>query len=318
MRISAKINSSMERKSSTLWSAIIFLTSYGLWCFFFRIVFKTLITYFSRSADSALHDIADSFASSGLIVAALSSASFLWFTLQMSSLQGGAQKWSQLFQWHEFKTQLPQVIRGGLQGGLLALGLIAVLIVNGDYVYLGGFVQMNEPVYGIAALAIRTLALLCMVACEEVLFARIALSPTLKDSHWLMQAFIGGISYAGIKAIQFDIGVMQGLTLFLLGAIGFLMLQSQPSRHFGFLTGLLGMFHLCMGQPIFGSNFNGLFLFRVTESESVFKVFFTGGLGGPLSSFALQVLLLVLFLSRVFKHAANTQNQTRTGQTVSR
>ncbi len=303
----------MERKLYPLGNAIIFLTLYAAWCFIFRIVAKTLITYFSRSTETGLHDIADSFSSSGLTITALATLSFLWLVTQLGVFQGSQTKglkWGTLrSEWLEIKSNLPIFVRGGLQGGLLALSLLAALILNGDYIYLGAFVQMNEPIAGFVSLLLRAFALVLMIGCEQILFALWAQKIKLHSAHWISQALGGGISYAFIKAVQFDIGVMQGITLFLIGALGALIHFRQPIRHSGFLVGLLGMIHLGMGQPLFGSNFNGIFLFRVTESESIFKVFFTGGLGGPLSSFALQVILLVLLLSRVTTIATESRRR---------
>ncbi len=284
-------------------SVFTFLTLYGLWCLALKIVTKTLITYFSRSAQSPLHDIADAFSSSGLFVAAIAAFSFSWLSKQLqfnpSRTLSYRWDWRETFSEHKLKFFLP----GFFQGTMLAMCLVGGLIANGDYVILSAFVPFNEPLSGVLSLLLRSLALVLLITKEDQLY-RTYITPRLEPLNLPQGArfVLLGASYWIIKSLQFDLGMMQGLTVFLLGSVVF-SFHTPPEypRATGFLIGLLGIIHIFFGNPIFASNFSGLFLIGIIESESRFKVFFNGGLGGPLSSFALQVILLVLFLSRAIR-----------------
>ena len=117
--------------------------------------------------------------------------------------------------------------------------------------------------------------------------------------------------YCGIKVIQFDLGLMHLMTLFLLSLT--LAARTWTDQDFvrgaGFWAGLLIVFHPLLSLPVLGDDFSGVLLIKyqaaaevLADGESSTFRFLTGGAGGPLSSFALQLVLLLSVCQSVFKN----------------
>jgi hypothetical protein len=76
----------------------------------------------------------------------------------------------------------------------------------------------------------------------------------------------------------------------------------------GFWAALLVVFHPLLGLPVFGNDFSGLFLVKYQalpgEQEGTISTlrFLSGGPGGPISAFALQLLLLLDIARGIVKY----------------
>jgi uncharacterized membrane protein YhaH (DUF805 family) len=108
------------------------------------------------------------------------------------------------------------------------------------------------------------------------------------------------VAYAAIKFIQFELGWMHLLTLFLLSIT--LSVRQLNDRNFtrgaGFWCGLLVLFQPVFSLPLLGNDFSGIFLVKYQAPSTALRLF-SGGEGGPLAGFAFQFLLLIEILRSV-------------------
>ena len=176
------------------------------------------------------------------------------------------------------------------------------------------------------------IALAALVYCEEYLF-RYKVASYLKDLPFLWSAFWTALLFCLVKLIQFDLGLMHLVTLFLLSInLSFRAWKPAPggfARSAGFWAAILIIFHPLLSLPIFGNDFSGALLVRyqpitqgttpptlgtltgqtpqpvsgsvppsdtvsaLTHSPSRSIRLFSGGAAGPLASFIFQLFLIL-------------------------
>ncbi|MCC6271037.1 MAG: CPBP family intramembrane metalloprotease [Microbacteriaceae bacterium] len=205
-----------------------------------------------------------------------------------------------------------------LKGIAIATGLTLAWILTGYYRYVGFMIQSPDPWLGISNIFFRWISLLFLVLGEEYLFRKRLqerLSPFFSP---VIAVGITSLLYAAIKLTQFDLGVTQTATLFLIStALGLRAhLGKDAFQGAGLFSGFLIALHAGAGLPILGHSFNGFFLINyraelthLTSDNGQTFLFFTGGLGGPLSSLALQFLLTVWITRILLRHKKNLLNR---------
>lgn len=283
--------------------AVAFVVLYLLWSAAFRLLVLTLVTYFisTSSQSTGIHEIADAFASSELPLSGFSALLFVLLLRGLNPLTATTTR--EIFTPQRFRGFF---VPGFLQGTVVASGVSVAFVLSGSYRYLGFPTDLAEAPWEIVGIAFRAFALATMVYCEEFIFRHKILGHLKRALPLHAAAVMTILLYTAIKAIQFHLGVMHLFTVALLScAMTLRTLADQDfGRGAGFLSGLLVVFHAVLSLPVLGSDFAGLLLlkyqlFQQGGVESTTARLVTGGAGGPLSSFALQ-LLLVLYLARDF------------------
>ncbi len=274
-----------------LYKPLSFIGLYGLWILIFRLLTLTFITYFIISPSSHFQDISDAFSSNEVSLMGLAAFLFVGLLCSLYPLTS-TRRIEIINQDHAEREFLPGFIRGAF----LASGLILFFILSGAYHYLGYFIQIGE-VADVGNIIFRIIALSALSYCEEFIFHyKIATQlnnhlPAFASAHLI--AFL----YCAIKILQFDLGIMHLFTLYLISISLFYRIQNggKFSRTAGFWAGILIIFNPLLSLPIFGSEFQGILWFKYqnTEPGTSLARILTGGVGGPISSLAFQLLLII-------------------------
>lgn len=270
-----------------------FTFAYGVWIAVFRLLALTLITYFMMSSNTRFQDISDVLASNEIGLAGLTAVTFLFGLKLLSPLVSLSR--SEVISLQRIQKRF---VPGFLNGAVLALGFVLACILSGLYRYLGFFVQAEDGALALGNAFLRCGSLFLMVYCEEFLFRQRILSAFRRNMPDMGAALLTAGLYAITKSSQFDLGLMQGFTLFLLGfslAIR-AMVDGDFARGAGFWVGLLLVLHPLLSLPVLGSDVQGLWLVKFEPSlldDTSTSRFLTGGAGGPLSSFTFQLILLI-------------------------
>ncbi len=270
-----------------------FTFAYSAWIAVFRLLSLTLITYFLMSSNTRFQDISDVTAANEIGLAGLTALGFLLALRFLSPLISLST--SEIINWQRLQKRF---MPGFFNGAVLASGIVAACILSGLYRYLGFFIQAEDGPIALGNSLLRSGSLLLMVYCEEFLFRQRILSAFRRRIPDMAAALATSILYAAIKTTQFDLGVMQGFTLFLVGfslAIR-AMVDGDFARGAGFWAGLLLVFHPLLSLSVLGNDFQGLWLVKFEPGlldDTSTSRFLTGGAGGPLSSFAFQLILLI-------------------------
>jgi hypothetical protein len=210
-------------------------------------------------------------------------------------------------------------VPGFTHGAMIAAGVTLAFLLSGAYRYLGFFIQFEEAPLAAITVVVRVVALGSFAYFEEFIF-RHKLTGDFRRQIWGARppGFVANVGlalavavlYCSIKWIQFgfELGVMQLTTLFLLSvalsaralidtddSVSPAMGAGDFARGAGFWAALLIVFQPLLSLPMLGSDFSGLILvkYQVDKDVDPLTRFFTGGPGGPLSSFALQALLAI-------------------------
>lgn len=219
-------------------------------------------------------------------------------------------------------------LTGFSQGAVFACAVILAFLMSGTYRYLGFFIQIEDTSFALSNVVLRSLSLGSLIYCEEFLFRnkllnyfKIGLENALPDSFTtqLWGAVLLSVTYCGVKSLQFDLGWMHLLTLFLVSMS--LSLRTLRTGDFtdgaGFWSALLILIHPLLSLPILGNDFSGLILVKYqsaipsnspTTLGNLLRVF-SGGQGGPLSSLALQLLFLVDVTRSILRYKQVCQPQ---------
>lgn len=295
--------------------AFTLIGSYVVWIAVFRLLVLTFITYFvmqgsTHPMDShdwsetprKFEEVSDAFSAAEVEIAGISAFFFILLIRFLNPLGIEPASRSSIAERLE-KKFLP----GFIQGALLACSLAVAFLLAGAHRYLGFLVQFEGIALALTNVFFRTLGICLLVASEELIFRKKLLqglegSP---ENPELPLAIAVSLGFCGIKALQFDLGWMHLLTLFLASLS--LSLRSFLGKDFirgaGYWTGILLIFHPLLSLPIFGNDFSGIALVKYqfqpqlagapAGDESTWIRILTGGAGGPLSSLALQLLLLL-------------------------
>jgi hypothetical protein len=208
---------------------------------------------------------------------------------------------------------------GFLHGSVLAGGVTLAFLLGGVYRYLGFFIQADQAPLALAALLIRIASIIAFIYLEEFIFRQRILkcltrrgeldelSPSGEFWHSIAAIAFTGAMYVTLKLYQFELGWMQALTLYLVAiALGLRALTSDFVLAAGFWSAVLIVFQALLSLPIFGNEFSGLVLIKyqslapetatgIWAPDSTYSEtlrFITGGAGGPLASFAFQLLII--------------------------
>ena len=271
---------------------LIFLVSYTVWTTLFQWLGQALITYFMRQSGSSIHEISDVFASNAIILASIGSAAYLFLLTRIPP-----------YATTELDNFLPKLefeknfVPGFLRGSATALIFVMVFVVIGLYRYLGSLVSFDEAYVSLFNVVLRLIALLILVYCEEFFFREKLLQIFLGRYSAIGASIICSLLFSSVKEIQFDLGARQFLTVFLISYSLSLRAISKKSFIFsaGILSGFLIVLHAVMSLPVYGNEFQGIFLiqYRVSPADDTeWLRYFTGGPSGPMSSVAFQIILL--------------------------
>lgn len=285
--------------------SLFFIGAYSAWTLAFRLLVLTFVTYFLMSSGRSprFEDISETFGANELTVMGMSAVLFVAILRALYPISTTTT--AEIFTPARFQRGF---LPGFAHGAILAAGATLAFLVSGHYRYLGFFVQFDEAPLAVVTVAVRILALGLFAYCEEFVFrhkisrellrqVRGGKAPTLSSS--LVTAVIVAIVYCGVKLLQFDLGVMQMFTLFLVSI--HLSMQSFVDGDFGrgagFWAALLIVFQPLLSLPALGGDFSGVVLIKfqpsaaAAEGGDALARFLTGGAGGPLSSIALQLLI---------------------------
>lgn len=276
------------------------LFSYTMWVLGFRLLVLTLITYFLMSSNSRFQDISEVFGANELMLIGLGSLVFVLLLKWLNPLTSTTS--DEIFTRYRFNKKF---LPGFLKGSALGLGLTVALVVTGLYRYLGFLIQADEAPLALASFLLRASALLSLAYCEEFIFRHKIMNSLRTYMPDLAAGILTALFYCGVKALQFDLGISQLLTLALLGLS--LSIKTIADGDFvrgaGFWAGMLIVFHPLLSLPVLGSEFQGLTLvgYQVSDDDGTGR-FISGGLGGPLSSFSLQLILILDIAQGIYKN----------------
>ena len=301
--------------------ALAFFSLYAIWVMGFRLFTLTFITYFTISPTAHFQDISDAFSSNEVTLMGLSSLLFVGLLYWLNPVANTPLT--------DFVTRArieKKFLPGFTRGALFAGGIVFFFLLAGVYRYLGYFIQFDEAPLELANVLLRMFALGVLAYCEEYIFhykiVQLLKGPRTGRLTELSLALLIALLYCGIKILQFDLGLMQLVTLFLISIR--LFYHSSFASGAGFWAAILIILQPVLSLPIFGNDFSGLLIIRYNsalfehhsslaagittgmaaglaglthEHLILFTRFLSGGVGGPLSSFAFQ-LVLILDISR--------------------
>jgi membrane protease YdiL (CAAX protease family) len=269
--------------------ALGFFAGYAAFMAAFRLVVLTFITYFLMSSQARFQDISEIVSANEIMVISLGSLLFVILLRALNPLTSTSTE--------EIVTGLrieKRFFPGFLHGAVLALGVVIALLLSGLYRYLGFYIQFEEAPLAVTNALLRVAGLAVMAYCEEFIFRHKIMNSLRRGMPDPAAAILTALLYCAVKALQFDLGLMHLATLFLLslGLAVRTITDGDFSRGAGFWAGLLIVFHPLLSLPVLGSDFQGVLMVRYAEDEaSAGYRLFAGGSGGPLSSFAFQLLL---------------------------
>lgn len=302
------------RRHQPLLRGLALLGFYFVWIVITRLLVLTFVTYFVLSSSKAgrpqFEEVSEAFAANETGIAAIGAILFILFFRALNPLASG--KLSSLTLRSPMAEQIEKrFIPGFAQGAIVASGVALAFVIADLYQYVGFFVQFEETPVALANMLLRALNLMLLVFAEEYLFRGVFLDKlriwrdSLSRDHrktWkteLLLATLLSIAYCAVKTFQFDLSAMQIITLFLVSMLLTIRCTGGTAFDFvrgaGFWAALLVIFHAVLSLPIFGNEVTGIILLKYQSAESHGELIrlLSGGIGGPLGSFAIQFLLLV-------------------------
>jgi hypothetical protein len=302
-------------------SSVLLLGGYFLFTLFFQFLFLTVITYFliaSSQKPPKLEEVSDFFANNNLIWSAVSAFLFSAVIRKREELRAPRKFDKRLAQWFRAADLYYGIATATLVFALLVLWMF----VNEYYVFEGFVFQLDGSFLPILNLIGQSIALLVWIHSEEFIFREFLFRQIAgRARFWSWVVLFSGV-YALLKYWQFHLGITQSLTFFFVSMFLYTERLVRGTRIFGetFWFFLLGFIHLGASLPIMGIEVSGLFglqyksmfgepstfgeLLRVTTDKRI-VLFLSGGIGGPLSSFALQLILFTVFCLRVYSVRKN-------------
>jgi hypothetical protein len=273
---------------------------YAFWILGIRLVSLSLITYFMISPTSHFQDISDTFSSYEIVIMGLSAFLFVFFLFSLNQVK--TISYDQLITREQIEKRFfPSFIQGAFFAGAMALAFI----LSGVYRYLGYFIQLDDATLELLNLIIQMAALIALAYSEEFIFHYYLKKSLSENIPPLILGNVIAIFYCGIKMVQFDLGILHLITLYLVSLCLFYRTQNEEefAKGAGFWAGILITFHPLLSLPVFGNSISGILLIKYQppnhtpaldlDSAHALKRLITGGLGGPFSSFTFQLLLLL-------------------------
>lgn len=287
-----------NRKYAGPIKALAFLGFYGAWVVFARLLILSLVAYFLHSGSPSpvkFEEINDSVLSSQLSFFGIAALGFVALVLSIQPISL-TERWNEAFSPARVENRFLPAFFGG---AALAGGLVLLFIVLGEYQYIGFYIAFEELPGTLLSIALRIASLALLVYCEEFIFrhkiTRYLRGPERSARNDLITAGLVAVAYCAVRDLQFDLGISQLATAFLLSLA--LSLRRKRSGDFtrgaGFLAGVVIIFHPLLSLPILGSDFSGLLLVKPRPGMEGLSRILTGGAGGPLSGFAFQVILIL-------------------------
>lgn len=271
-----------------------FICFYSIWIVSFRMLALTLITYFTASASTHFQDINEIFNANELSLMGLCSISFFVLLNKLTYLDNHS-----IGSLIQRKYLEKNFFPGFLQGIFSSAILVLTFMFFGFYRYFGNLIQIIESPFESASILLRTISLLTLVYFEEFFFREKLVNQLKNFLSPLLLPHVIALFYCWTKNLQFDLGLNQLLSLYLL-SVG-LTCHVQKGRNFargaGFFSGVLILFHPLLSLPIFGNDFIGVVLLKSAPNLTPMIQYLTGGSKGPMSGFGFQ-LLLILGLAR--------------------
>jgi hypothetical protein len=271
----------------SLVKSIVLAISYVAWILAFRLISLSFVVYFLTRAGhpATFEEINDAFSNNEITFIGLSAGCFLFLLKSLAPLIEASTSETELK--FSFRDIRDEYFPGFLQGALLALSIVAGLLLTGCVRYVGFFVQIEDAGLAVLGIVLRVIALIAIGLCEEYLFRRVSRTVPV-------QIGILALLFSVVKLAQFDLSWMHFATLFLLSTA--LSARRSQEKSFlpgaGFFSALLIVFHPLLSLPILGSDFSGIFLLKY-QPQAFVPAAISGGAGGPLSSLALQAILLI-------------------------
>lgn len=281
--------------------------AYLIWVSFVRLLTLTLITYFSVSPATRtpgapgvrFQDISDVFGSNEVVLMGMAAFLFVGL-LHWANPFSPSRLTDVLNRFTIEKNFLPGFVQGTIFAGAMTLAFL----LTGAYRYLGSFIQFSDAPLELANVAFRMFALASLTFCEEYLFRERMVRYADEFMPHSITALLVSVLYCGIKLFQFDLGLAHLCTLFLISISLSYRARKEGTfaRGAGFWAGILILFHPILSLPVFGNDFTGVLLLKsqipnagweTQESGFPLARFLTGGAGGPLSSVAFQLLLIL-------------------------
>jgi hypothetical protein len=275
---------------------------YAVWILAFRLVTLTIATFVLSPQNARLQDISEFYTSNEILVAGIGAALFVVFLNLLHPLTSVSTP--QILSWDRTTKRFAP---GLLQGSLLAAGLAVAFLLSGLYEDLGVFIQAEDTSLAIGTVALRIVALLLLVYCEEFIFRQKILAHLRRRLPELWSVGITAVIYCATKGLQFDLGLRQSFTLFLVSFILGLraIIQGDFGRGAGFWAGLLIVLHPLLSLPILGNDFHGVLMLQYQPAagiDSATAAAISGGVSGPLASLALQLLFLFDIARSILKN----------------
>jgi hypothetical protein len=281
--------------------------TYAGWIVAFKLLALTLVTYFLVSSHQAAHragvtrfdDISEVLSSNEVTLMGVAAILFVLLVRAFHPIT--TTRTEEIFTGERFEKRF---LPGFLHGAVLAMGVALAFVLSGTHRYFGFLLSFDDAAIGAVTILVRALALVLMCYCEEFIFRHKLSRHLTRIMHPVAASGFVALLYCLIKALQFDLGVMHFITLFLISMT--LSLRTAKDRDFtegaGFLAALLIVFHPLLSLPVLGNEFTGLVMIKYqaaggdtlepTLQQSTLRVL-TGGAGGPFSGLAFQILLIL-------------------------
>ncbi len=273
---------------------LLLFATYATWMGGCRLVVLTLVTYVFMATGGHIQEISEVLGSNEVIVAAFASTGFVTLVRLLFPLSAISQE--VLLDPERIEKRF---IPGFLRGSVIMAAITCALLITDSYEYLGLLVNLDNFFGTFGIMALRTAALVAFVFCEEYLFRGKIQGAMLKRFSPAVSVAITSIAYCGIKTVLFELGTMQYLTLFLFSWLaGLIAIRDEDYGYgAGMLSGLFVVGNVILGLPVLGNEFSGVVLLRLRgdwiPAQGALSYYLTGGVGGPLSGFVLQLVLLV-------------------------
>ncbi len=281
--------------------------AYAGWIVVFKLVVLTLVTYFlvsshrtgTGSGAPRFDDISEILGSNEVTLMGVAALIFVVLVRAFNPIT--TTQTAEIFTGERFEKRF---IPGFLHGAVIAMGVAFAFVVAGTHRYFGFLISFDDAALAIATITMRALALVSLAYCEEFIFRRKIPMQLNQFMNPVSASLVVAVLYCLVKAVQFDLGVMHFLTLFLLSVA--LSLRANRDGDFtegaGFVAALLVVFQSILSLPVFGNDFTGLVMIKFqgptgdalepTLHQSTLRLL-TGGAGGPFSGLAFQFLLIL-------------------------
>jgi hypothetical protein len=267
----------------------------AIWSLFFRLIALTLIASLLISPETRFAQISDAFASIELIVAGLGMLFFIALGRALRPLSHPRLD-DLISPWRLEKKYLPGLAWGALIGILWT----SATLIGGTAEWVGTNLSYDEAALTLTNTTLRTLSILVLVWCDEHFF-RVSIQGRLQralPARWSILS--AALAFSTLKLLQFELGLSQWLTLFLLSCnLGARSIKDGDfGKGAGLWSGFLLVIHPLLSLPVLGNDIQGIFMVKImtpgaTPQALDLHRWISGGIGGPLSSPALQLLLLL-------------------------